>query len=258
LNIPSGGSRISLNFHLDPGVAYRIGGSQMNLYRNNAGAIFPYQLPGLLSITGSSAGGAFYYYFYDWEVVKDPCISPRTPIYLIMDEVQASAGINTTGMTASVSVNNSLNANVYAWDFGDGTTASSELPSHTYSLPGTYSVTLVASNYNCSDTLVYEVNPDNAGLSDDLMSLVNLNLYPNPTNENSTLLIDNKVDLSSLSIQINDLTGRLVYLKSLNSLGAGLHYFELPVASFDSGQYMLTLRDENSSVKKLLKLVKSN
>jgi PKD repeat protein len=258
LNIPSGGSRISLNFHLDPGVAYRIGGSQMNLYRNNAGAIFPYQLPGLLSITGSSAGGAFYYYFYDWEVVKDPCISPRTPIYLIMDEVQASAGINTTGMTASVSVNNSLNANVYAWDFGDGTTASSELPSHTYSLPGTYSVTLVASNYNCSDTLVYEVNPDNAGLSDDLMSLVNLNLYPNPTNENSTLLIDNKVDLSSLSIQINDLTGRLVYMKILNSLSSGLHYFELPVASFDSGQYMLTLLDANASVKKVLKLVKSN
>ena len=258
LNIPSGGSRISLNFHLDPGVAYRIGGSQMNLYRNNAGAIFPYQLPGLLSITGSSAGGAFYYYFYDWEVVKDPCISPRTPIYLIMDEVQASASINTSGMTTSVSANTSQNANVYAWDFGDGTTASSELPSHTYSLPGTYSVTLVASNDNCSDTMVYEVNPDNAGLSDDLMSLVNLNLYPNPTNENSTLLIDNKVDLSSLSIQINDLTGRLVYLKSLNSLGAGLHYFELPVASFDSGQYMLTLLDGNASVKKVLKLVKSN
>jgi PKD repeat protein len=258
LNIPSGGSRISLNFHLEPGVAYRIGGSQMNLYRNNAGAIFPYQLPGLLSITGSSAGGAFYYYFYDWEVVKDPCISPRTPIYLIMDEVQASAGISTTGMTTSISVNSSQNANVYAWDFGDGTSASSELPSHTYSLPGTYSVTLVASNDNCSDTMVYEVNPDNAGLSDDLMSLIDLNLYPNPTNENTTLLIDNTVDLSSLSIQINDLTGRLVYLKSLNSLGAGLHYFELPVASFDSGQYMLTLLDANASVKKVLKLVKSN
>jgi hypothetical protein len=132
------------------------------------------------------------------------------------------------------------------------------LPSHTYSLPGTYSVTLVASNDNCSDTLVYEVNPDNAGLSDDLMSLVNLNLYPNPTNENSTLLIDNKVDLSSLSIQINDLTGRLVYMKILNSLSSGLHYFELPVASFDSGQYMLTLLDANASVKKVLKLVKSN
>jgi hypothetical protein len=106
--------------------------------------------------------------------------------------------------------------------------------------------------------MVYEVNPDNAGLSDDLMSLVNLNLYPNPTNENSTLLIDNKVDLSSLSIQINDLTGRLVYLKSLNSVGAGLHHIELPVASFDSGQYMITLRDANASVKKVLKLVKSN
>ena len=72
------------------------------------------------------------------------------------------------------------------------------------------------------------------------------------------MLIDNTVDLSSLSIQINDLTGRLVYLKTLNSLSAGLHYFELPVASFDSGKYMITLRDANASVKKVLKLVKSN
>jgi Zn-dependent metalloprotease/PKD repeat protein len=231
LNIPSGGSRISLNFHLDPGVAYRIGGSQMNLYRNNAGAIFPYQLPGLLSITGSSAGGAFYYYFYDWEVVKDPCISPRTPIYLIMDEVQASAVINTTGMTASVSVNNSLNANVYAWDFGDGTTASSELPSHTYSLPGTYSVTLVASNDNCSDTLVYEVNPDNAGLVD-LTSFM-VELYPNP----SSAMVHVKTNLASIEkIQVFESSGRLTL--SRNGQGSEI---DVDVSKLQSGNYVFKI-----------------
>jgi PKD repeat protein len=231
LNIPSGGSRISLNFHLEPGVAYRIGGSQMNLYRNNAGAIFPYQLPGLLSITGSSAGGAFYYYFYDWEVVKDPCISPRTPIYLIMDEVQASAGISTSGMTTSVSVNSSQNANVYAWDFGDGTTASSELPSHTYSLPGTYSVTLVASNDNCSDTLVYEVNPDNAGLVD--LTNFMVELYPNP----SSAMVHVKTNLASIEkIQVFESSGRLTL--SRNGQGSEI---DLDVSKLQSGNYVFKI-----------------
>ena len=179
LNIPAGGSRISLNFHLEPGVAYRIGGSEMNLYRNTAGAVFPYQIPGLLSITGTNIAGGTYYFLYDWEVVKDPCVSPRTPIYLIMDEVQASASLNTSGMNTNLSANTSQNANVYAWDFGDGTLASGELTNHTYSIPGTYTVTLVASNDNCSDTVVYEVNANNA----DLVDLENfmLELYPNPS-----------------------------------------------------------------------------
>jgi hypothetical protein len=43
-----------------------MGGSQMNLVRNSAGVVYPYSLPGMLQITGSSAGASYYYYFYDW------------------------------------------------------------------------------------------------------------------------------------------------------------------------------------------------
>jgi PKD repeat protein len=38
------------------------------------------------------------------------------------------------------------------WDFGDGTTASGQHPSHTYALPGTYSVSLNVSNHFGSDS----------------------------------------------------------------------------------------------------------
>jgi hypothetical protein len=41
----------------------------------------------------------------------------------------------------------------YQWDFGDGTaTSTSPNPSHWYSLPGTYTVSLIASGGNCTDT----------------------------------------------------------------------------------------------------------
>jgi hypothetical protein len=236
LNIPAGGSRISLNFHVEPGVNYRIGGAQMNLYRNNAGAVFPYQIPGLVSITGSSAGGAFYYYFYDWEVVKDPCISPRTPVQLIMDEVTASATVNTLGMTATVSANNCLNANQYAWDFGDNNTSNGFSPSHTYSVPGLYTVTLVASNANCSDTTTFEVIADNASLTE--LNGNNWLLYPNPANEGLNIEFTYGI---AQSVSIVDAAGRVVLecpilcsLSYLNISGLARGTYRV-VASFGDG-----------------------
>ena len=236
LNIPAGGSRISLNFHVEPGVNYRIGGAQMNLYRNNAGAIFPYQIPGLVSITGSSAGGAFYYYFYDWEVVKDPCISPRTPVQLIMDEVTASATVNTLGMTATVSANSCLNANQYAWDFGDNNSSNGFSPSHTYSVPGVYTVTLVASNANCSDTTTFEVIADNASLTE--LNGNNWLLYPNPANER--LNIEFTYGFAQ-SVSLVDAAGRVVMecpilssLSYLNISGLARGTYRV-VASFGDG-----------------------
>ncbi len=53
----------------------------------------------------------------------------------------------------------------WAWDFGDGTTATDSSPSHTYDAPGTYDVELIVTSSNgCKDTTVKQVrvnqNPD--------------------------------------------------------------------------------------------------
>ena len=43
---------------------------------------------------------------------------------------------------------------MWAWDFGDGGTSSDEHPSHVYTTPGTYDVSLIVENYaGCEDTL---------------------------------------------------------------------------------------------------------
>ena len=44
--------------------------------------------------------------------------------------------------------------NTYSWTFGDGGTATTQTPSHTYTSPGVYSVRLIVKNNNgCADTL---------------------------------------------------------------------------------------------------------
>ncbi|WP_299223482.1 PKD domain-containing protein [uncultured Aquimarina sp.] len=44
------------------------------------------------------------------------------------------------------------NVNAYLWDFGDGTTATEQNPTHTYAGSGTYSITLTTSNSAGEDT----------------------------------------------------------------------------------------------------------
>ncbi len=47
----------------------------------------------------------------------------------------------------------------YAWDFGDGTTASGPNPSHQYNQPGTYDIQLIVmNNTGCIDTVMAQVN----------------------------------------------------------------------------------------------------
>ena len=82
VNVPVGESRPVLNLSVPTGTSLRLKVSTtlQDMYRNNAGVSYPYTYGGVVSITGSSAGGAYYYYCYDWEVrLPDlACSSQRT------------------------------------------------------------------------------------------------------------------------------------------------------------------------------------
>jgi hypothetical protein len=81
-NIPIGESRITLNWNIPAGSNYQLTRSgSAALYRDNAGVVYPYTLGNYLSITGSSAGAGFYYFFYDWEVTvaSSVCVSNMVP-----------------------------------------------------------------------------------------------------------------------------------------------------------------------------------
>ncbi|MBN4051405.1 PKD domain-containing protein, partial [bacterium AH-315-M05] len=62
----------------------------------------------------------------------------------------------------------SLCATAWRWDFGDGDTSNIQNPTHTYALPGTYDVQLIAQNvaFGCEDTLILPVTVDTFPIAD--------------------------------------------------------------------------------------------
>ena len=57
------------------------------------------------------------------------------------------------------STNSTCGISNWQWNFGDATTSAIQNPSHLYSTPGTYAVTLiVSSGFGCEDTLIKNVD----------------------------------------------------------------------------------------------------
>ena len=111
--IPMDSSRITLNFPLTPGTAYRLttnaavnvtnlGTVTPRLQRSNQGVMYPYTVNNVLSITGSNQGGGYYYYFYDWEVEEQStiCVSDRVPV----DAIILPVGISTINSNSGFSI----------------------------------------------------------------------------------------------------------------------------------------------------------
>lgn len=96
--LPNGPSRIPLNFPVMPGKNYslRPSGSTYSLWRNTAGASYPYTMTDTLTITGNSAGGSNWYFFYDWEIEVGgaTCSSPATAVTATVEICNSVAGLN--------------------------------------------------------------------------------------------------------------------------------------------------------------------
>jgi len=66
------------------------------------------------------------------------------------------AGVNAPATVTFT--NTSQNATTYSWDFGDNGTSTATSPSHLYTSGGTFTVTLIATNSNGSNTIQKTVN----------------------------------------------------------------------------------------------------
>jgi len=67
--VESGEDVVELNFDVNLGIGYRLKtNTHPKFYRNKNNVYYPYEVPGIVSITGTNYGQTFYYYFYDWEI----------------------------------------------------------------------------------------------------------------------------------------------------------------------------------------------
>ncbi|MCU0318467.1 MAG: PKD domain-containing protein [Flavobacteriales bacterium] len=102
--------------------------------------------PGAWSATNNSAG-------CNNGVLKFDFDAP-----LVIAAFQAADTVCAPGSVALI--NQSSGAASYAWDFGDGSTSTASTPEHTYAVPGTYTIRLIARNDNAcnlADTAFREV-----------------------------------------------------------------------------------------------------
>jgi hypothetical protein len=95
-------------------------------------------------------------------------------------DAQASFSYLPSGLQVSFN-NNSSAADDYLWDFGDGATSSLPNPTHQYTAPGNFQVSLTASNCFSTDVFTANVNVISTGFQD--IPEVGA-LYPNPSVNN--------------------------------------------------------------------------
>lgn len=151
----------------------------------------------------------------------------------------------------------------YVWNWGDGTTDTAAYPSHTYATAGIYPVCLTitdaagCSSYYCNDfslqhttnTMVYvNVVPNTSTGITPTQPTTNFTLYPNPSNSNVMVGIDEGLVGSILTL--TDLTGRVVLQSEIVNPKS-----EINIALLPSGIYLAVLTTANGqrAVKKLVK-----
>ncbi len=236
VNIPAGAGRIDLGFDVPSSGQFSIGLNQADLFRNNQGANYPYAISGLISLTGSSAqsGGDYYYYFYDWEVSEASCWSSSVPVVAtILDTADFSYSANNftfafTDLTP--------NATSWAWDFGDGSTSTQQNPSHTYAATGVYQVTLTVNGGSC--TVTYDIGVGvNIGLDDLEKEGMNIQLFPNPANEELNVSFNKSLGYATKA-RIFALNGKLI--KELDISGSE-ELVSIPLDGINTNLYVLEI-----------------
>ena len=136
--------------------------------------------------------------------------------------------------------NNSLNADGYLWDFGDGTTSTDSDPWHEYEAEGTYEIMLVAINGTCpNDTLWSSVLVTASIGLDELEN--EFVIYPNPAQDQIELRFGDAYQ-QPLKIEIIDERGRIVFEKQFLSIQNTIP-LGLP-STLSSGVYILRLSNE--------------
>jgi subtilisin family serine protease len=223
------------------------------LYLQAGSTTYPIRLGPVLSITGVSGSGInrrSYPYFYDWDVgYTDYCgaasieLVPSQGGGTLPEAFFETANRELTLGTDDLArfENLSSNATSYRWDFGDGESSMDASPEHRYTTPGTYFVSLVATNSEgCESAWLDTIQVREQAVSSDELSpgANQLSLFPNPTTGEVFLELPATTP-SGGQLQVLDLNGRRllqqVWRESLQ---------KLDISTLPAGLYILRYEQE--------------
>ncbi len=256
----SGKTMIPVNFTVQPG-SYELDGTGSTtggLYRNSAGASYPYSVPGVLDITGNSFGASYYYYFYDWYISAGGCPRDTGSITIYTDPLPvatftalpdpATATDQTFNFDASASTGGPL---TYSWNFGDGNTGSGVNPSNTYTANGSYYVTLTVTGPCGTVSFSDSVTAAGINVEENIISR-SLDIYPNPSSGKVNVSFETAGSEGAVLI-ITDLSGKIVQQINATDLN-GRFNDQLDISSLARGTYMLRIESgEMATVRRIVK-----
>ncbi|MEM8907934.1 MAG: PKD domain-containing protein [Bacteroidota bacterium] len=256
----SGDFIVDLNIELTRGNAYQITVEGSSELAYETAANYPYSVGHVLSIRQSTDEAHLqdrYYYFYDW-VVEHHYICGReairveftnTPDAPVAAFTPSTTLVNTDQPGPVSFFNETENATTYRWDFGDGTNSTVENPVHEYSAPGTYLVTLSASNEaTCVATVSVNIVVEEVVVSTTTPELAQqILLFPNPSSGVIQLQIPENAPAME-RIVIFDGMGNALWQQAWNGLAANA--YQLDLGDYPAGVYHLVLYSEEQKIVK--------
>ena len=259
VTVPSGASRVNLNFAVPLDSNLRLKATSMpsgGLYRNNNSAVYPYEIPGLVSITGCSAGASFYCYFYDWEIFtpNGTCESASSPVDVIVNGPLNPMVVGDTicdagSLTLSASGSGTIN-----WYDSNGLLVGTGNTFITPILTSSQVYYAQAVDGSCtSDTVAVNavVNPC-AGIVDPLIFLNSFYVFPNPTEGHFQLQINPFVK-GRLSFTLTDINGKLLYREAINEI-YGQSLVDVDASNLKTGLYFVNLTFDNNTYTKRISI----
>jgi PKD repeat protein len=144
----------------------------------------------------------------------------------------SASSYNTVG-GGLINFDNTGSTGTNFWDFGDGNTATSAMPSHSYSILGSYTVILRTTLGNCTATDTLTINVGATAVDEN--KLKNLfSVYPNPTS--GLLTIVYKDEDVEFDLEIVNVVGAVILQES-----SQLQYCDVNMTGYAKGVYFLRI-----------------
>lgn len=144
---------------------------------------------------------------------------------------------DTANLTANFT-NTSVNANVYVWDFGDGTTDFTANPTHTYATAGTYTVTLLASNVCYSDTTSSTITVGVVGINT-FAAANSIKIVPSSENGVYNALIQSSSN-EKIEVRVYNLNGQMIQTKAYYN-AVGQNKYSIDLSDYARGLYTVQI-----------------
>lgn len=153
--------------------------------------------------------------------------------------------VSGAGLVYDFTYTGTTNATTYAWDFGDGNSDTQQNPSHTYTTPGSYVVTLMITNECGTDSITQSVTVVNITSGIDAQSV---DVYPNPNNGRFTVAFAS-YDFSDVTVEIFNLHGQQVHQQVFEQVNGSVKE-QMSVENVSSGVYFIRFTSETTVVNR--------